>query len=110
MGRPALFATTRQFLDDMGLQSLDQLPVLDDPTGNANVLEAMAAAAQGAIGGEPDLLAVLPHEVGGQEPVESVEAVTDMGDRRPVDDFFQNVETDLRDDHVDTSGGIQGNT
>ena len=110
VGRPALFATTRQFLDDMGLQSLDQLPVLDDPTGNANVLEAMAAAAQGAIGGEPDLLAVLPHEVGGQEPVESVEAVTDMGDRRPVDDFFQNVETDLRDDHVDTSGGIQGNT
>lgn len=110
VGRPALFATTRQFLDDMGLHSLDQLPVLDDPTGNANVLEAMAAAAQGAIGGEPDLLAALPHEVGGQEPVESVEAVTDMGDRRPVDDFFQNVETDLRDDHVDTSGGIQGNT
>ena len=110
VGRPALFATTRQFLDDMGLQSLDQLPVLDDPTGNANVLEAMAAAAQGAIGGEPDLLAVLPHEVGGQEPVESVEAVTDTGGKRLVDDFFQTVETDLRDDHVDTPGGIQGNT
>ena len=28
-GRPALFATTRQFLDDLGLASLDQLPVLD---------------------------------------------------------------------------------
>lgn len=110
VGRPALFATTRQFLDDMGLQSLDQLPVLDDPTGNANVLEAMAAAAQGVIEGEPDLLAVLPHEAGGQEPVESVEAVTDTGGKRPVDDFFQNVETDLRDDHVDTPGGIQGNT
>ena len=26
VGRPALFATTRQFLDDLGLQSLDQLP------------------------------------------------------------------------------------
>jgi len=26
-GRPALFATTRQFLDDLGLASLDQLPV-----------------------------------------------------------------------------------
>lgn len=25
-GRPALFATTRQFLDDLGLESLDQLP------------------------------------------------------------------------------------
>jgi segregation and condensation protein B len=29
VGRPALFATTRQFLDDLGLASLDQLPVLD---------------------------------------------------------------------------------
>lgn len=29
VGRPALFATTRQFLDDMGLASLDQLPPLD---------------------------------------------------------------------------------
>jgi segregation and condensation protein B len=27
-GRPALFATTRQFLDDLGLASLDQLPVM----------------------------------------------------------------------------------
>ena len=26
-GRPALFATTRQFLDDFGLKSLDQLPL-----------------------------------------------------------------------------------
>src|SRR5882724_7421698 len=28
-GRPALLATTRQFLDDLGLASLDQLPVLE---------------------------------------------------------------------------------
>lgn len=28
LGRPALFATTRQFLDDMGIASLDQLPPL----------------------------------------------------------------------------------
>ncbi|ASM78512.1 SMC-Scp complex subunit ScpB [Vitreoscilla filiformis] len=27
-GRPALYATTRQFLDDLGLRSLDQLPEL----------------------------------------------------------------------------------
>jgi segregation and condensation protein B len=27
-GRPALLATTRQFLDDLGLASLDQLPAL----------------------------------------------------------------------------------
>jgi segregation and condensation protein B len=29
-GRPALFATTRSFLDDLNLRSLDELPPLDD--------------------------------------------------------------------------------
>jgi len=29
VGRPALFATTRHFLDDLGVQSLDQLPPLE---------------------------------------------------------------------------------
>ncbi len=29
-GRPSLFATTKQFLDDLGLTSLDQLPPLQD--------------------------------------------------------------------------------
>ncbi|WP_080379414.1 SMC-Scp complex subunit ScpB, partial [Bordetella pertussis] len=28
-GRPALFATTRQFLDDLGLRALDELPPLE---------------------------------------------------------------------------------
>ena len=40
-GRPALFATTRQFLDDLGLASLDQLPVLDDPAQPTRILEAL---------------------------------------------------------------------
>ena len=110
VGRPALFATTRQFLDDMGLQSLDQLPVLDDPTGNANVLEAMAAVTQEAMDVEPDLLAALPQDAGVQPSVEVAEVVPDAGAVRPVDDFFQDVETDLHDDDVDAPGGIQGNT
>lgn len=109
VGRPALFATTRQFLDDMGLQSLDQLPVLDDPTGNANVLEAMAAVTQEAMDVEPDLLAALPADAGLQPSVEVAEVVPDAGAVRPVDDFFQDVETDLHDDDVDAPGGIQGN-
>jgi len=28
-GRPALYATTRHFLDDLGLRSLEELPLLD---------------------------------------------------------------------------------
>ncbi len=34
-GRPALFATTRQFLDDLGLTSLEQLPPLQDVSKEA---------------------------------------------------------------------------
>ena len=41
-GRPALFATTRQFLDDLGLESLDQLPAMDHP---AQAMESLAALA-----------------------------------------------------------------
>ena len=49
-GRPALLATTRQFLDDLGLQSLDQLPALDG-TGEAPAAghDAVAALAQSSL-------------------------------------------------------------
>lgn len=40
-GRPALFATTRKFLDDLGLSSLEELPPLQQVSGEA--------AAQGAL-------------------------------------------------------------
>jgi len=47
-GRPALFATTRQFLDDLGLQSLVQLPALE-PVGERMDGQADVVA-QGVIG------------------------------------------------------------
>lgn len=34
-GRPALYATTKQFLDDLGLRSLDELPPLEDARAQA---------------------------------------------------------------------------
>lgn len=37
-GRPALFATTRQFLDDLGLASLEQLPMLSGAAGDGEPL------------------------------------------------------------------------
>ncbi len=48
VGRPALFATTRQFLDDLGLESLDQLPVADDAAQRAELLASLAGASDPA--------------------------------------------------------------
>jgi segregation and condensation protein B len=48
-GRPALYATTRQFLDDLGLASLEQLPMLESSALNPG---AMAEA----LAGQPSLL------------------------------------------------------
>jgi segregation and condensation protein B len=42
VGRPALYATTRQFLDDLGLNSLDQLPALDQPAAQAAMMANLA--------------------------------------------------------------------
>ena len=39
VGRPALYATTKQFLDDLGLESLDQLPAMESSAGPAALLE-----------------------------------------------------------------------
>lgn len=41
IGRPALFATTRHFLDDLGLRSLEALPVLQETARGSDALEAM---------------------------------------------------------------------
>jgi segregation and condensation protein B len=43
VGRPALFATTKQFLDDLGLESLNQLPILDNSAAQATMLEKLSS-------------------------------------------------------------------
>ncbi len=44
-GRPALYATTRQFLDDLGLAGLDGLPALEAPGALPQALESPLQAA-----------------------------------------------------------------
>ncbi|MHA6878771.1 SMC-Scp complex subunit ScpB [Ralstonia pseudosolanacearum] len=66
-GRPALYATTKQFLDDLGLRSLDELPPLEDARAQAQA----SLLEQGAIEFE-----------GG---VASVEALAAMVDRASAD-------------------------
>ena len=50
-GRPALYATTKHFLDDLGLESLDQLPLMESPAQPAGMLDVLnelpAAVAEG---------------------------------------------------------------
>lgn len=46
VGRPALYATTRQFLDDLGVRSLDELPAMDSAVGQAAMLEQIEFAAE----------------------------------------------------------------
>jgi segregation and condensation protein B len=45
-GRPSLFATTRQFLDDLGLESLDQLPLLASPDKVSDVFNELGGAVE----------------------------------------------------------------
>ncbi|WP_206998807.1 SMC-Scp complex subunit ScpB [Trinickia mobilis] len=65
-GRPALYATTKQFLDDLGLKALDELPALDDPAAGIeeNLLVQHAiefadgeASAPAVVNGEADVAA-----------------------------------------------------
>ncbi len=52
-GRPALYATTKHFLDDLGLASLDQLPPIDGAEAATRSADALAA-----LNLLPDLLTV----------------------------------------------------
>jgi segregation and condensation protein B len=54
-GRPALYGTTRQFLDDLGLRSLDQLPE-SLPLGEAAAAPSATAdeSADGSVAGSTD--------------------------------------------------------
>jgi len=79
-GRPGLYATTRQFLDDLGLESLDRLPELDNPVQQASLLaalgEAEGAAAQNP--SEADLAAEAESPEGPAEPAEPTATADDL--------------------------------
>ncbi|MGJ3704520.1 SMC-Scp complex subunit ScpB [Variovorax sp. AFSI2.2] len=70
VGRPALYATTRQFLDDLGLGSLDQLPLIETPAQKAALVDALDQAS----GNQPGL----PMEVSGDSDADA-SAMTQEG-------------------------------
>lgn len=66
-GRPALFGTTRQFLDDLGLRALDELPALEST-------HAAAAALAGLDLGEVQQLADAADAAEGVDSAEGTES------------------------------------
>jgi segregation and condensation protein B len=89
VGRPALFATTRQFLDDLGLDSLDQLPMLDSNSQQANLLASLDTAQ-----GQPGLAIETRPEPGGEDATEPAPAVAAQSAHLgAADDTPQAVET-----------------
>lgn len=56
-GRPALYATTKHFLDDLGIESLEQLPLMESPAQQGGLLEALneleEVAGVGLLGDQP---------------------------------------------------------
>ena len=89
-GRPALFATTRQFLDDLGLASLDQLPVLDSPAQQAQLLASLGTA---TAGDQPSLAIDSAVQPDAAEPAPAAAEAVPPAHERAADDEAQAVET-----------------
>jgi segregation and condensation protein B len=65
-GRPSLFATTRQFLDDLGLASLDQLPTLEGGQAPTDALADLQPSLLGEVQGSLELAPTLDDGSGAQ--------------------------------------------
>ena len=71
VGRPGLYATTRQFLDDLGLSALDQLPMLSQVDGQTTALSGFvdelpvqpSLSLEEAINALPFEMPIVPDEV-----------------------------------------------
>lgn len=106
-GRPTLFGTTRQFLDDLGLKSLDQLPslpeikdldaldaALRELTGESAELADANEASEKSAAEESDALDVNPEaNAGTAEDSESIADATPNSDNQNSEGRAQNEST-----------------
>jgi len=87
-GRPALFATTKQFLSDLGLASLDQLPPLQQITKDASEDSVELSVAEPVLSGLADQLSA-----GVQESLSLMQSSSDeIASEREVDGDVVDVE------------------
>jgi segregation and condensation protein B len=91
VGRPALFATTKHFLDDLGLESLNQLPALDNPAAQISALAQLGLTEEPANDAQAGLLGdaeSLEHVTGtapeGADAIESPELTANPSPAEPV--------------------------
>jgi segregation and condensation protein B len=90
VGRPGLYATTRQFLDDLGLASLDQLPTLE--AGGIANLEQIEFALSEPSAQATVLDGALPFDApqtGPGEGADPVEAQAQELAEEPAEEFAQ---------------------
>jgi segregation and condensation protein B len=88
-GRPALLATTKQFLDDLGLASLEQLPLLAGTAGEGEPLGHLLNEQASLLDAPAE--PVEPVGVAESEPIEATDAVeaTDVPESHPTPDLSE---------------------
>jgi segregation and condensation protein B len=89
VGRPGLYATTRQFLDDLGVESLDQLPAMNSAEGEAAMLEQI--------------------EFGLSEPTPMAEPLATQADSEAVIEIEAQIDIDI-DIDIEIETGSETNT
>ena len=72
-GRPSLFATTRQFLDDLGLASLDQLPTLEGGQAPTDALADLQPSLLGETQGTLELAPTLDDGPADEDAIHAAE-------------------------------------
>ena len=109
VGRPALYATTRQFLDDLGLASLDQLPVIESPAQQGALIDALDRAADAEQAALP-----IDEPAGEGQPVTAGSGpsaallVVDPQDVPPAPPTFTPVDADAAPEEADTTAVTSG--
>jgi segregation and condensation protein B len=76
VGRPALFATTKHFLDDLGVESLDQLPAMDSNYGQGSMIEQIEFGISEPLSTHLDEMVVSPEIVDGRTAVPEMDPQT----------------------------------
>ncbi|HZZ06195.1 SMC-Scp complex subunit ScpB [Paraburkholderia sp.] len=108
-GRPALYATTRQFLDDLGLKALDELPPLADPSAqlNADLLGQHAIefseveAAQALTSGKDGVSEQQADSTAGEAATEAGEPAGETADSDYVEEAGVAAGTETADEHAE---------